>query len=311
MTRKELNEDIQNEIFKEQNKNFIKSTIKKILLTIFILVLVSFLFFTYTTYISNVKIKVREYRITNKNIPDSFNGLKIIQISDLHYGSTMFHKDLIKIVNLINERNPDLVLFTGDLISKEYKITPKEKEKLTTELKKINSNLGKYAIKGNEDKEEFSTILNQSDFIILNNEYELIYKDNNPILLIGLNSSLTNEQDINKAYDYFNQENYNDNIYTITMLHEPDSVDDILNNYKTNLFLAGHSHNGNIRIPYLNFSIIRPKGAYKYYQDYYKINDSKLYISSGLGLNNTSSIRLFTRPSINFFRLSNNKKGMK
>ena len=50
---------------------------------------------------------------------------------------------------------------------------------------------------------------------------------------------------------------------------------------------------------------MKKEGASKYDQDYYKINDSKLYISSGLGTNNSNSIRLFCRPSINFFRLSN------
>lgn len=305
MTRKELNEDIQNEIFKEQNKNFIKKAIKNTIIAIVCLVVLTFLFFTYTTYVSNVKVKTREYRVINKKLPESFNGLKIIQLSDLHYGSTMFYDELKSIVKLTNERKPDLVVFTGDLIAQDYKMTSKEKEKLITELKNINSTLGKYAVKGNEDKEEVATILNQSDFTLLNNESDLIYKETNPILLVGLSSSLAKEQDIDKAFNYFHEENHNDDIYTITIMHEPDSVDDVLNDYHPDLFLAGHSHNGNIRIPFINFSLMRPKGAYKYYQDYYKINDSKLYISSGLGTNNTSSIRFFCRPSINLFRLSN------
>lgn len=305
MTRKELNEDIQNEIFKEQNKNFIKKAIKNTIIAIVCLVVLTFLFFTYTTYVSNVKVKAREYRVINKKLPESFNGLKIIQLSDLHYGSTMFYDELKSIVKLTNERKPDLVVFTGDLIAQDYKMTSKEKEKLITELKNINSTLGKYAVKGNEDKEEVATILNQSDFTLLNNESDLIYKETNPILLVGLSSSLAKEQDIDKAFNYFHEENHNDDIYTITIMHEPDSVDDVLNDYHPDLFLAGHSHNGNIRIPFINFSLMRPKGAYKYYQDYYKINDSKLYISSGLGTNNTSSIRFFCRPSINLFRLSN------
>jgi predicted MPP superfamily phosphohydrolase len=76
-----------------------------------------------------------------------------------------------------------------------------------------------------------------------------------------------------------------------------------MSNYTTDLFLAGHSHNGNIRIPFINKSIYKVEGAKKYDQDYYKIKNSNLYISSGLGT--TNGIRLFCRPSINFFRLSN------
>ena len=87
------------------------------------------------------------------------------------------------------------------------------------------------------------------------------------------------------------------------MLHEPDIVDSIISTYPSDLFLAGHSHNGTVRIPIINTPLLKSKNAIKYNQDYYKINNSELYISSGLGTE--TGIRLFCRPSINFFRLSN------
>lgn len=300
MTREELNKEIQNELFaeeqKEKRKKWIKRTIK---LVIFLIIFFS-IFYSYTTYISTVKIEVREYRITNEKIPESYNGLKIIQFSDLHFGSTMFNENVKKIIDICNKRRPDLVIFTGDLINSNYELSKEEQEKLITQLKDINSTLGKYAILGDEDTEKIATIFNQSEFTILRNEYELIYKDNStPILLIGINK----DQDLEKAYNYFKQENHNANIYTITALHEPDKVEDIVGTYQTDLFLAGHSHNGNIRFPFLKYSIFKVNGAKKYDQDYYKINNSELYISSGLGTK--SGIRLFCRPSINFFRLSN------
>ncbi|MBQ6324097.1 MAG: metallophosphoesterase [Bacilli bacterium] len=307
MTREEINEEKQKEIMKEQNKETIKKTIKLTIKLILIIGIFSAIFFYYTTYISTVKVSIKEERIINKKIPTSFNGLKIIQISDLHYGSTMFNEDLKKIVKQINKRKPDLVVFTGDLISNEYKISNKEQEKLSTELKNINASLGKYAIFGDEDKEEIGVILTQAEFTILKNESELIYNNSNDaILLIGLSSNIKKEQDIDKGYSYFKEETHNADIYTITLLHEPDQVDNILTSYKTDLFLAGHSHNGLIRIPFINKALFKFDGAKKYDQSYYKINDSTLYISSGLGTNKKSSIRLFCRPSINFFRLSNN-----
>lgn len=303
MTREELNEEIQKEIEKEQNKETIKKVIKVVLKWTVILTAFFTLFFAYTTYISTVKVGVREYRIKSKKIPDTFNGLKIIQLSDLHFGSTMFNEDVNKIKKLSNERKPDIVIFTGDLINKQYDLNSKEQEKLIKELKGINASLGKYAILGDEDNEKIATIFNQSNFTILRNEYDLIYKDdNNPILLIGL-TSIKKDQDIEKAYSYFKEETHNSNIYTITMLHEPDVVDDIVDIHQTDLFLAGHSHNGNIRVPFIKYSLFKVENAKKYDQDYYKVRDSKLYISSGLGT--PKGIRLFCRPSINFYRLSN------
>ena len=134
------------------------------------------LFYLYTTYISSKIITVKEERIISEKLPSNFDGLKIIQISDIHYGSTIFMDDIKKLVSLVNRRNPDLVVFTGDLINKGYKINSKEQENLIKQLKKIKSTIGKYAIMGEEDTDQFTTIMNQSEFTILNNDYDLIIK---------------------------------------------------------------------------------------------------------------------------------------
>lgn len=303
MTREELNEEIQKEIESEQKQEKIKHFIKFSIKIILILLVIGTLFYSYTTYISTVKIGVREYRIKNDKIPNAFNGIKIIQLSDLHYGSTMFQENVKEVRKMTNLRKPDIVVFTGDLLSKKYDLSSEEQESLIKELKKISATLGKYAILGDEDNEKISTIFNQSNFTILRNDYDIIYKDNStPILLIGL-SSQKKGQDIDKGFSYFQQENHNANIYTITLLHEPDEVENILSKYQSDLFLAGHSHNGDIRLPFSHYAISKKQGAKKYDQDYYKINQSELYISSGLGTE--AGIRLFCRPSINFFRISN------
>lgn len=303
MTREELNKDIQIEMDKEENKAKRKRLFILVFKITIIVLLTLLIFYSYTTYISTTKTIVREYRITNDKIPTSLSGLKIVQLSDLHYGTTIKEKELKKIVKLSNERTPDIVVFTGDLVYNNYNLDSKKQEYLIKQLKNIKATLGKYAILGDEDKEEVTTIFNQSDFNILKDDYDFIYKEENtPILLIGMTSYLKGDFDINKAYKYFQEDTHNSNIYTITLLHEPDGIDDILSTQQTDLFLAGHSHNGNIRIPFLNTSIFKIKGAKKYDQDYYKVNQSELYISSGLGTKN--GIRLFCRPSINFYRLS-------
>lgn len=300
MTREELNKAIHNEINEEQNSSKKKNIIKFIIKTIIFAIIFFTLFFTYTTYISTSKVGIREYRIKNKKIPKNLSGLKIIQLSDLHFGSTMFNNNVKEIQIMVNKRKPDIIVFTGDLINKKYKLDSKEQEELISHLKNMDASLGKYAILGDEDNELVSTIFNQSDFTVLRNEYELIYKeDNNALLLIGISAK---NKDIEKAYNYFKEENHNKNIYTIVLTHMPDTADELISTHQTDLILAGHSHNGEIRIPFADYPIFKYEGAKKYNQDYYKINDTKLYISSGLGTPN--GFRLFCRPSINFFRIS-------
>ena len=306
MTREEINEKKQKAIEGENRKERIKKIVKVFLKTTIVLAIIITLFFSYTTYISSVKINVREYRIINEKIPDSLNGTKIIHFSDLHYGSTMFEENLKDIKKLINERNPDIIVFTGDLIAKDYKITSKEKEKLSKELKSLNAKLGKYAVLGDEDEEDITTIFNQSDFYTLKNEYDLIYNEqNSPILLVGISSLLKEEQDLEKAYSYFKQETYNANIYTISLVHEPDTATDITNMYSSDLILSGHSLNGTIQIPFANIPLIQKKGAKIYQKEHYSIGNTELYISSGLGVDDEIGIRLFCRPSINLYRISN------
>lgn len=305
MTRQEINQAKQKEIFRERNKEIIKKVTKTSVKLLLVIIILGSIFFSYTTYISSVKIHTREYRIINNKIPDNFNGTKIVQFSDLHYGTTMNIDNLKEIVKKINETNPDLVFFTGDLIDKNYKLKNNEQEKIIKELNKIKSTLGKYTILGEEDNENFITTMNASNFSILKNEYDLIYKEtNNPILLVGLNNQTKDTASVDNAYKYFTEEIHNPDIFSITLTHEPDTVD-LIDPTKTQLILAGHSHNGSVRIPFINKSIFNKEGAKKYNQDYYSVNNNDLYISSGLGTNNYVGFRLFCRPTISLYRISN------
>ncbi len=303
MTREELNQKKQKELLAEEHRERRKKIVIATFKFSFIFILLFIGFYLYTTYISTTRLIVKEKRIINEKIPSNFDGLKLIHFSDLHYGSTVFNQEVDNLVKQINVRNPDLVVFTGDLIDDDYSLSSKQQEKLIKKLKSIHATLGKYAVIGEEDGENFTTILNQSEFTILNNDYDLIYNnEQNPILFVGLSSALKEQQDIDQAFRYFKEPTHNANIFTITLLHEPDSVDSVLTTYPSDLFLAGHSHNGNIRIPFLG-ALSKVEGATTYDQEFYQLKNSQLYISSGIGTNGFG-IRLFCRPSINFFRLS-------
>lgn len=303
VTREELNKSRQKAVSYELRRKKQKKIFMIIFKFIVIFSILAIIFYSYNKYISTKMVIVREDRIVSSKIPSSFDGVKVVQFSDLHYGSTIFIDDVKRLVKMINERKPDIVVFTGDLINKGYDLKSDEQELLITELTKIEAGISKYAITGEEDKEEFLTIFNQSGFSILNNDYDLVYNNSNePILIVGVSSKLSLASDIDKAYSYYNSEVYNNNIYTISLIHEPDLVNDIKDKYSTDLFLAGHSHNNSINIPFLK-SPYKIDGALTYNEEYYEIDNSKLYVSGGIGTNGYG-IRLFCHPSFNFFRLA-------
>ena len=194
------------------------------------------------------------------------------------------------------------------MIDRDTKLDDALKGEISEALSSINANVGKYAISGNHDSNfsEWESIINDSGFKNLNDTYELIYNDGyTPILLAGLSSNLNNQVDIteryNKILEYSNNENIKE-LYKILLIHEPDYINNIdYSNF--NLILAGHSHNGQVRVPFIG-GIILPNGAKKYYKEHYKINNTDLYISSGIGTSGIS-FRLFNKPSINFYRLTN------
>lgn len=287
---------------------------KKTLLFISILILIAFCGIYYSRYIATSGLKIKEYKIINEKIPDSFHGSKIIHISDLHYKTTYYKEEVKNMVKKINSIKPDIVVLTGDLFDKDTKYENNDFFELTEELSKIDTSIGKYAISGNHDTQipEWETIIKNSGFINLNDTYDTIYMNSlNPMLLVGASSSINNMKDINDRLkpvtDYINSikgQEKNNNIpsYKILMLHEPDYINDI-NYNEFDLILAGHSHNGQVRLPGIG-AIVLPDGAKEYYQEYYNLNNTELYISSGLGTS-TIPYRLFNKPSINLYRLLN------
>lgn len=303
-SREEKNKDKQKEIEFEKNKEKVKKIVFLIIkIFIFTFLLLTFLFY-YNKYVLNAGLIVNEEEVINEKIPTDISGLKIIQFSDLHYGSTVSLTEVDSLVKTINLRKPDIIIFTGDLIDKDYNLSLKEQEKLTKKLQGLKASLGKYAVSGEDDNKYFETILKQASFTILNNTYDLIYKDGNtPLLLTGIG----NVADIESSFSYFKDPTHNSNIYTISIFHKPDTITEILNNQTVDLALSGHSHGGQIKIPYLP-PLVRKEGAITYYKNYYKINNTKLFISSGIGCSKPY-FRINARSSINLFRLRTKNLG--
>ncbi len=277
----------------------------KLFLTILIIITILISFFLYMKYIGTTGLKTKEYKITSIKIPKSFHGTTIIQFSDIHYGRTIKKERLAEIVNKINSYDPDLIVFTGDFFDKNITVTSKMEEDAKILLSKLDSKLGKYAIFGNHDYyyDNYQSLMKDSGFILLENTYDLIYNESNePIFLGGVLSSTKKEADIKKTLTL--EEGLELPKYQIILMHEPDYITEVLKEIKPNLILAGHSHNGQIRLPIVG-ATITPPGAKKYYKEEYKLGNTKVYISSGLGTS-VINLRLFNRPSINLYRLTTN-----
>ncbi len=274
----------------------------RIFLIFLIFVIVGLLL--WARYMSTKGLETREYAVEDKIIPESFNGLKIVHFSDLHYGRTVNDEKLELVISKINLLKPDIVVFTGDLVDKDIKINEKKLAKIESLLAKIDANIGKYAVKGNHDYSNklFETIMTEAGFKLLNNESELIYyKSNTPIIISGLTSSIKSHPLYDNLFTNLalTEEELN-SYYKILLVHEPDQILKV-SDKKYNLVLSGHSHNGQVRLPFVG-ALIKTKGAKKYYESHYNVNDTELYISGGIGCSSLN-FRFMNKPSFNLYRL--------
>ncbi len=267
------------------------------------LIIIFTLVFLYSKYIEIKNIKINEYNIIDSNIPESFYGIKIVQISDIHYKETVDKKYLEKIIKEINLIKPDIVILSGDLLSNNIKYTNEDFEILKSNLNNISYTIGKYAIKGEQDLsfDNWNEIITNSGFIDINDNFKTIYNNGlEPILLIGISSNYKSnhiEETINNIYSNINQ----DYKYSVLVLHEPDFINYIDFN-KFNLILAGHTHGGEIRLPFIG-GIINDKYS-NYNKEFYDLSGTKLFISYGIGTNKNKA-RFLNKPSMNLYRLRN------
>lgn len=272
--------------------------ILKIFITMLILIILLLL---YSRFIGTIGLNTKEYTIEDNNISNDFDGIKIVHFSDIHYKKIITKDRIDKIINEINLINPDIVIFTGDLIDQDSEINEDDITYLKKVLSKINAKYGKYSVIGNHDYsidiEILRSIYKESNFNLLENSYDIIYgKDNNKLYIGGISTGAFSDTVLNKM-------KYDEESYKIIILHEPDYTDEIIS-LNPNLILGGHSHNGQVNIPYLKKYFV-PTGSKKYYDEHYLVNNTNLYISSGIGVSRYN-FRLFNHPSINFYRINKN-----
>ena len=278
-------EDLEQEIEKESH--FFRTLF-------FILVLIVILLIIYGKFLGNKGLILKEYEIKDNKIPNSFNNLKIAHFSDILYDSEEDIDFFNNIIKKINDKKVDIIIFSGNLTKGKYKFEEKESDRIINELRKLNSTYGKYYVTGPNDKDDpsYDSIMQNSGFINLNDSKDIIYsKNKEQILLVGMNTSGSFLNDLLKD---------NNVEYKIITFSESDNIEDV-KDYNFNLALSSNSLNGQINIPIVKDFFLR-EGSKKYVNPYYKVNNTDLYISSGIGTDNID-FRLFNKPSANIYIL--------
>lgn len=244
--------------------------------------------------------KIIREKIKFPHLPEEFNGFRIVQISDLHLGSWTSKKPLQRAVDMINELQPDLILFTGDLVN----YASNETIGFDDVLSQLKAKNGVFAILGNHDygnyvtwpsKEAKQDNMNQLysffdkvGWKLLNNENEIIEKGSGKLALIGVENWGANPRfpkygDIDKAIQGSDVADIK-----ILMTHDPSHWEKVVipGNYDIDLSLSGHTHGFQFGIETKEIKWSPAQYMYKHwaglYEDYKK-SGRYIYVNRGLG----------------------------
>lgn len=245
------------------------------------------------------KYRIHKVKVSSSNLPQAFDGFKIVQLSDMHSGSFMSTEPLIKAFNIVLEQKPDAIFFTGDLVNNEASETEQHLET----YKMLQAPYGVYSTLGNhdygdykqwdspEDKiknlEKLKQVHADSGWKLLMNEHVAIEKDGEKIALLGVENwggrgwfpKYGKLPEAHKGTE--------DYTYKILLSHDPSHWDmqvSQLSQYKDiDLTLSGHTHGMQfgIEIPGLKWS--PAKYLYKHWAGLYKQDNQYLYVNRGLG----------------------------
>jgi hypothetical protein len=281
---------------------------------------IPFLSLLYGETIGKYNYKVIKQRIFFPDLPDAFDGFTITQISDVHSGSFDNPEKINYAIDLVNEQNSDMILFTGDIVNTHAK----EMHPWIDTFKKIKEHkYGKYSVLGNHDygeyiswpsetakEENFQNIKNlygQIDFKLMLNEHTLIEKGNDKIALVGVENwghNFKKVGDINLASANLAKEDFK-----ILMSHDPSHWDYEVKNHEKHfqLTLSGHTHGMQfgIEIPgVIKWSPIQY--IYKQWAGLYENMGRYIYVNRGFGFHAYSG-RVGIMPEITVIELKKGK----
>ena len=245
------------------------------------------------------QLKVREETIRSKKINEDLDGFLVVFFSDMNYGDFFDRKKLERMSETVNSFKPDLILFGGDLIDEvETPMSQEERDFLQESLRSLYARYGKFAVLGDEDmisEDKIKNILEEAEFEVLNNQIKVIgIAPEARINIIGLNNSKNADPDPSILADI------DASAYSLVISHCPDLFEEV-KGYNVDYMCAGHSRNGQIYIPLINF-LYRDAGCQKHYRGKYTRNNTTLDISSGVG-QNRYNIRLNSDPEIVIYKL--------
>ena len=229
--------------------------------------------------------RVRREEIALRRWPQRMDGFTIALLSDFHYDPYFSAHPVRAAIGIVNELRPSLIVLTGDfasipLIGGNPGAGAKHVEPCAELLAQMRAPYGLCAVMGNHDIDtdpsRITAALRENGIRVLRNQSVPVEKDGSRFWLAGIDDLLGRTADLSATLHGIPSDEA-----TILLAHEPDYADHVAS-YPVDLQLSGHSHGGQIRIPFLP-PLYLPKLGRKYVWGRFQIRELALYTNPGLG----------------------------
>ncbi len=238
---------------------------------------------------SNTALQVSFYTVCSDRLPDSFDGFKIVQISDLH--NTAFGKDNRRLLEKLRAQKPDMIAVTGDIIHAEPMDTALAFAREAVKIAPV------YFVPGNHehrmDYEALYAGLRAAGVTVLTDRCVSVRKDSERIRIAGVEDPVF-RPDVTMEEKLLPLTGAG---CTVLLSHRPEYFDAYVA-ARTDLVLAGHTHGGQFRLPFIGGLFAPDQGVFpKYDSGMFTENGTHMIVSRGLG-NSSFPFRLNNRPEI-------------
>jgi len=289
---------VKNRKLKNENSKSLLFKVKFLLLrltkSIFILSICALL---YAHFIEPNWIDINYIELKLPNLASAFNDYRIVQISDIHVDKRTKTRYLNHIFRLVNQQKPDLIAITGDFVTRrQIKFLPK----LEATLSKLNASDKVVGVLGNHDywtdATKISEVLKKTNVLNLDNKVYTIKRDNAILNIAGVDDVWVGKDRLDLVLQQLSSKGA-----AILLAHEPDFADKSAATNRFDLQLSGHSHAGQIRLPFFDPPLLPGLGQ-KYYAGLYKVGKMFEYTNRGIGMTGLH-LRFGSRPEITVFVL--------
>jgi len=249
-------------------------------------------------YIEPFRLTTTELQLQAPAFKDG-HPLTIVHLSDLHFEHVTRREEAV--LAQLDAIQPDLILLTGDYVSDDYVNEPAVLEETQSFLSLLSAPYGVYAVTGATDYPDVVPIFETLPIRLLQNEVEVLALPDGDLTLVGVSN-------LGFATDRRNLErlmvNVPDDAYTILLYHTPDLID-TASAGGIDLYLAGHTHGGQVRLPFYGALITFSRYGKQYEMGQYQLGGTTLYVSRGLGMDGTPlpRVRFLCPPEIGVIEL--------